>query len=108
RIDMMGVVVTAAGDDGRTDFVSRFFCPAVGIEEDPVCGSAHCTLGPYWAGKMGKSELRAYQASARGGELRVVVRGDVVTLGGRCVTTLRGELTDAAAPSKRASGVGAP
>jgi PhzF family phenazine biosynthesis protein len=89
-----GVIVTAAASDARdrVDFVSRFFAPAVGIDEDPVCGSAHCCLGPFWAQRLGKNELSGYQASARGGHVRVRVAGDRVILGGQAVTVLRGEL----------------
>lgn len=88
-----GVIVTSAPDSGRDyDFVSRFFAPAVGIEEDPVTGSAHCCLGPYWAGKIGRNAFSALQASRREGRLRVVVRGDRVELTGNAVTVLRGEL----------------
>ena len=86
-----GFIVTAAGS-GRYDFVSRFFAPACGIPEDPVTGSAHCALAPYWAPRLGKLEMLAYQASRRGGEVRVTVAGNRVRLGGRAVTTLRGEL----------------
>ena len=87
-----GVIVTAAASDPRFDFVSRFFAPAVGIDEDPVCGSAHCCLGPFWAERLGKNELAAYQASAHGGHVHVRVAGDRVILGGQAVTVLRGEL----------------
>lgn len=73
------------------DFVSRFFAPAVGVNEDPVTGSAHCALGPYWAAKFGKQSFVAYQASPRGGMLQVTVDADRVRLGGRAVTVLRGE-----------------
>jgi PhzF family phenazine biosynthesis protein len=90
-----GVMVTSRSALADYDFVSRFFAPAAGIDEDPVTGSAHCALGPYWAGKLGKKELRAYQASARGGSMRVGVRGGGrVCLIGRAVTVLRGELLD--------------
>jgi len=91
-VDSRGVIVTATGNGGPYDFVSRFFGPAVGINEDPVTGSAHCVLGPYWAGRLGKSSFHAYQASARGGEVRVAVVGDRVKLGGKAVTVARGEL----------------
>ncbi len=74
------------------DFVSRFFAPAVGVNEDPVTGSAHCGLGPFWGRRLGKQEVLGYQASARGGSVRVKMRGDRVTLGGRAVTVMRGEL----------------
>jgi PhzF family phenazine biosynthesis protein len=91
-----GIVVTARSDDDRYDFVSRFFAGPAGIDEDPVCGSAHCALAPYWAEILGKTELMAHQVSARGGALRVAVLGDRVRLEGQAVTTLRGELTEAA------------
>jgi predicted PhzF superfamily epimerase YddE/YHI9 len=86
------VIVTAASDDRRFDFISRFFAPTAGIDEDPVTGSAHCCLGPFWGDRLGKSELVAFQASARGGIVHVEVRGDRVILGGRAVLVLRGEL----------------
>jgi PhzF family phenazine biosynthesis protein len=92
KIRTRGIIVTAASDDPRYDFLSRFFAPGAGVDEDPVTGSAHCCLGPYWQGKLGKADLRAYQASRRGGELGVSVRGDRVLLTGRAVTVLRGEL----------------
>ncbi|MBI2741242.1 MAG: PhzF family phenazine biosynthesis protein [Rhodospirillales bacterium] len=84
-----GVVVTAPGE-GRHDCVSRYFAPAKGIPEDPVTGGAHCALTPYWTERLGKSELRAFQASARGGELRCRLRGDRVELEGSCVFYLEG------------------
>jgi PhzF family phenazine biosynthesis protein len=87
-----GVIVTAPSMNGVYDFVSRFFAPGAGIPEDPVTGSAHCGLGPYWAEKLGKKELIGYQASARGGTVRVHLEGDRVQLGGHAVTVLRGEL----------------
>ena len=87
-----GVIVTSRTDVARYDFVSRFFAPAAGVDEDHVTGSAHCCLGPYWAERLGKSELLAYQASPRGGEVRVKVLGERVLLGGQAVTILRGEL----------------
>jgi predicted PhzF superfamily epimerase YddE/YHI9 len=87
-----GVIVTARSDDPRYDFVSRFFAPAVGVNEDPVTGSAHCCLGPYWAAKLGKPDLLAYQCSPRGGVVRVSVRGDRVLLGGQAVTVQRAQL----------------
>jgi predicted PhzF superfamily epimerase YddE/YHI9 len=90
-LPVRGVIITAPGS-GPYDFVSRFFAPGAGVDEDPVTGSAHCTLGPYWSERLGKSSFRAFQASARGGELRVEVAGDRVKLGGRAVTVLRGEL----------------
>lgn len=84
-----GVIVTAASS-GKYDFVSRFFAPAVGINEDPVTGSAHCALGPYWQKRLGKSQFFAYQASARGGEMRVTVIDKRVLLEGKAVTTITG------------------
>lgn len=92
KIDVRGVIVTARATTAGFDFVSRFFAPGSGIDEDPVTGSAHCCLGPYWAKKLGKSDLVAYQASPRGGVVRVRVAGDRVKLGGQAVTVLRGEL----------------
>jgi PhzF family phenazine biosynthesis protein len=91
-IQARGVMITAAASSAGFDFVSRFFAPAVGIDEDPVTGSAHCCLGPYWGAKLGTTELKAYQASARGGIVRVRLAGDRVILGGHAVTILRGEL----------------
>lgn len=90
RLDRSGVIVTATGD-GPYDFVSRYFAPAKGIPEDPVTGGAHCALTPYWAGRLGKMQLRAYQASPRGGELQGRLVGDRVELGGTCVFYLQGE-----------------
>jgi PhzF family phenazine biosynthesis protein len=92
-VPVRGVIVTAPAADPRYDFVSRFFAPASGVPEDPVTGSAHCCLGPFWATKLGKIDLIGYQVSKRGGEVRVGVRGGRVLLGGRAVTVLRGELT---------------
>lgn len=91
-LGVRGLIVTAAADDTEHDFVSRFFAPAVGVDEDPVTGSAHCTLGLHWAQRLGRDELRGYQASARGGTVRVRVRGDRVGLGGSAVTVDRGLL----------------
>jgi predicted PhzF superfamily epimerase YddE/YHI9 len=92
RLGTRGVIVTARSDDGKYDFVSRFFAPGSGIPEDPVTGSAHCGLGPFWAPRLGKQELVGYQASARGGVVRVRLQGDRAFLGGQAVTVLRGEL----------------
>ena len=89
-----GVIVTSRSDDPRYDFLSRFFAPAAGVDEDPVTGSAHCCLGPYWAAKLGKADLVAYQASARGGVVKMGVRGERVGLGGQAVTVLRGEVVN--------------
>jgi len=87
-----GVIVTAPADDTRADFVSRFFAPRAGIPEDHVTGSAHSCLGPYWAERLGRSALTGYQASSRGGFVRVRLDGERVVLGGRAVTVMRGEL----------------
>lgn len=92
RLPVRGVVVTALSDDRGHDFVSRFFAPRLGIPEDPVTGSAHCGLGPFWAARLGRNELSGYQASSRGGTVLVRVAGDRVHLGGQAVTVLRGEL----------------
>ncbi len=91
-VECRGVMVTARSDSDEYDFISRFFGPAVGIPEDPVTGSAHCCLGPYWAKKLGKPNLMAHQSSPRGGVIRVQVVGDRVKLGGQAITVLRGEL----------------
>ena len=85
-----GVIATAPGDD--VDFVSRFFAPGYGIDEDPVTGSAHCALAPYWSKRLKRNELRGYQASERGGEVRTRLEGDRVKLGGQAVTVLKCEL----------------
>lgn len=82
KVDCRGVIVTAPGHAPNVDFVSRFFAPRVGVPEDPVTGSAHCTLAPYWAERLGRDELRAAQISARGGEVFCVHRGERVTLAG--------------------------
>ena len=85
-------VLTAPADDPEFDFVSRSFGPKFGIDEDPVTGSSHCALGPYWGDQLGKTEMTGFQASARGGVVRVRVDGDRAVLGGRAVTITRGEL----------------
>ena len=90
-LDCFGVIVTAPGR--TSDFVSRFFAPGAGIPEDPVTGSAHCTLIPYWSERLGKKKLHAFQVSERGGELFCVDRGDRVTIGGKAVTYLSGTIT---------------
>ncbi len=87
-----GIQVTARAATPGFDMVSRFFAPASGIDEDPVTGSAHCCLGPYWSERLGKSSLLGYQASRRGGVVRIEIAGDRVRLGGQAVTVLRGEL----------------
>ncbi len=90
-LDRDGVIVTARGD-GDYDFVSRYFAPAKGVPEDPVTGSAHCMLAPYWAKKLGKTAFRAFQASARGGEVICRLVGDRVELEGGCVFYLEGHV----------------
>lgn len=87
-----GLIVTAAADTPGLDFVSRYFAPGVGIDEDPVTGSAHCALGPYWVPRLAKSEFRARQVSRRGGEIAVRVLGERVQLGGEAATVFLGEL----------------
>lgn len=98
-LPVRGVIVTSCVKSGSEteanssyDFVSRFFAPASGIDEDPVTGSAHCALGPFWQDRLGKDVLSAYQASPRGGEIQVRCRGDRVGLRGQAVTVLKGEL----------------
>jgi predicted PhzF superfamily epimerase YddE/YHI9 len=95
-LPVRGVIITARGEGTGSqpsfDFVSRFFAPGSGVDEDPVTGSAHCTLGPYWASRLGKTSFLAWQASARGGAVRVRLEGDRVRLGGRAVTVLQGRL----------------
>ena len=93
RIGGRGVIVTSRPAGGAFDFVSRFFAPAVGIDEDPVTGSAHCCLGPFWQRRLGRETLTGYQASARGGVVRVRMAGDRVVLGGQAVTVFRTTLT---------------
>jgi predicted PhzF superfamily epimerase YddE/YHI9 len=91
-VDARGVIVTAASATSDHDFVSRYFAPNAGVPEDPVTGSTHCFLGPYWMKRLGRDELVGYQASERGGHVRVRPRDDRVLLGGRAVMVLRGEL----------------
>jgi PhzF family phenazine biosynthesis protein len=91
-LDRFAVIVTAPGTDG-IDFVSRFFAPARGVDEDPVTGSAHCTLIPYWAERLGKTRLEARQLSRRGGALSCVLRGDRVTIAGRAALYLTGTIS---------------
>ena len=93
-LPIRGIIVTSGSSATRYDFVSRFFAPGAGIDEDPVTGSAHCCLGPFWAKRLGKREFVAYQASERGGVVRVRVVGDRVYLGGQAVTVFHGELID--------------
>ncbi len=92
RLPVRGTIVTSRADLPGYDFISRFFAPAVGVPEDPVTGSAHCTLGPFWKSILKKDTFLAYQASARGGILKVAVEGERVKLQGQAVTVLRGEL----------------
>lgn len=92
QLPVRGIIVTAASDDERFDFVSRFFAPGVNIAEDPVTGSAHCSLAPFWAERLGKSKMTGYQASWRGGVVGVEMRGERVQLIGRAVTIMSGEL----------------
>jgi len=99
HLPVRGVIVTARSAGAGFDFVSRFFAPGSGIDEDPVTGSAHCCLGPFWAQRLGKTGLMAFQASARGGVVRVRVAGERVRLGGQAVTVLSGELSSAAGPA---------
>jgi PhzF family phenazine biosynthesis protein len=94
KIPAQGVIATCRSDAPDFDFVSRYFAPAVGIDEDPVTGSAHCSLGPFWSERLGKTQMTARQASSRGGIVRVGVYGDRVVLGGRAVTVLEGVLLD--------------
>jgi PhzF family phenazine biosynthesis protein len=90
--DCWATAATAPGENG-VDFVSRFFAPRQGIDEDPATGSSHCTLVPYWAKRLGKTELEARQLSRRGGALRCALRGDRVNIGGRAVLYLEGQIT---------------
>jgi PhzF family phenazine biosynthesis protein len=92
KIPVRGVIVTSRSSSPEFDFVSRFFAPGSGVDEDPVTGSAHTALGPYWGERLGKSEFTAYQASARGGVVRVRLSGERVILGGQAVTVMTGEL----------------
>jgi predicted PhzF superfamily epimerase YddE/YHI9 len=86
------VIASAPGDAPGVDFVSRFFAPYAGVPEDPVTGSAHCVLTPYWARRLGRDQLQARQVSRRGGELRCTLRGDRVDLAGRAALYLRGTI----------------
>ncbi len=91
-IDARGVIITSLSDSGKYDFISRFFAPRFGIDEDPVTGSAHCCLGPYWGNKLNKTELSAFQASPRGGYINMVLKGKRILLSGQAVTVLSGEI----------------
>ncbi|HEX8853296.1 MAG TPA: PhzF family phenazine biosynthesis protein, partial [Pyrinomonadaceae bacterium] len=90
RLDCVGIIATAEGREA--DFVSRFFAPAAGVDEDPVTGSAHCTLVPYWSARLGKTQMRALQVSERGGELFCEQRGERVGLSGHAVLYSEGHL----------------
>ena len=92
RLGTRGVIVTAISENGQVDFVSRFFCPSLGIDEDPVTGSAHCCLAPFWAERLGRDELVGFQASRRGGFVKCTLAGDRVLLGGQAVTILSGAM----------------
>ena len=92
KLEVRGIIVTAQADTEGFDFVSRFFAPSTGVDEDPVTGSAHCCLGPYWRRRLGRDTFTARQVSERGGLVKVAVRGERVTLSGQAVTVLRGEL----------------
>jgi predicted PhzF superfamily epimerase YddE/YHI9 len=92
KVDCWAAIVTAPGEDD-IDFVSRFFAPKQGVPEDPVTGSAHCTLVPYWAARLGKVELEARQLSRRGGALRCALNGNRVSIGGRAVVYLEGQIS---------------
>ena len=92
QLPVRGVIVTSRAASREFDFVSRFFAPRLGVDEDPVCGSAHCCLGPYWGEKLGRTELTGHQVSQRGGIVRVRIEGRRIALIGRAVTVLRGEL----------------
>jgi len=94
KLPFRGLIVTAPATSKPYDFVSRFFAPRVGIDEDPVTGSAHCCLGPYWQKRLGKNEFLAQQVSARGGVIRVRVCGNHVKISGEAVTVLRAELSE--------------
>lgn len=92
-LDCRGLIVTAASDGNPNDFVSRFFAPQSGIPEDPVTGSAHCALAPFWSARLGRAALTGYQASKRGGTVKTILQGDRVILRGTAITILKGELS---------------
>jgi PhzF family phenazine biosynthesis protein len=92
KLDARGLIVTCRAEGTTFDFLSRFFAPQSGIAEDPVTGSAHCCLGPFWAGRLNRRQLVGFQASPRGGSVRVTVNGARVTLGGQAVTVYSGTL----------------
>ena len=92
KVQCRGIIVTSQADTEKYDFVSRFFAPAIGVNEDPVTGSAHCCLGPYWKSRLGKPEFLAFQLSERGGTIRVRVKSERVILSGQAVTVIKGEI----------------
>jgi PhzF family phenazine biosynthesis protein len=91
-VEARGIIVTASSKAPEVDFVSRFFAPGSGVDEDPVTGSSHCALAPFWGERLGRAEMTGYQASRRGGTVHVRLDGDRVVLGGHAVTVMRGEL----------------
>ena len=91
-ISVRGVIVTSCSSSSDFDFVSRFFAPGSGIDEDPVTGSAHCALAPFWKSRLKKDQFVAYQASPRGGILHIRIEGDRVKLAGRAATVVKGDL----------------
>jgi predicted PhzF superfamily epimerase YddE/YHI9 len=101
RIPVRGVIVTSASESPAFDFLSRYFAPAAGIDEDHVTGSAHCCLAPFWSEQLDKHAMTAFQASGRGGIVHVRVAGDRVVLGGQAVTTLDGRLSEALCATSR-------
>ncbi len=94
QLAVRGVIVTAQSSHAGYDFVSRFFAPNCGVPEDPVCGSAHCCMGPFWHGRLGKTQMIAHQVSPRGGVIHVGYAGERIILGGHAVTVMRGEIWD--------------
>jgi PhzF family phenazine biosynthesis protein len=98
HVNLRGVIVTAKASSPGFDFISRFFAPGAGVDEDPVTGSSHTALTPYWSKKLGKKEMTAYQASARGGILQVIDRGERVEIQGKAVTVFSAELTSDSMP----------
>jgi len=92
--DTRGIIVTSLSKDARFDFVSRFFAPSVGLNEDPVTGSAHCALAPFWSARLGKSAMIGFQASRRGGTVCVTLNADRVLLGGKAITVMEGKLSE--------------
>ncbi len=100
RMDQQGVIVTTAKGVAGFDFASRYFCPALGIDEDPVTGSAHCFLAPYWAARLGKKQFHALQASKGHGILDVTLKGERTLIAGQCVTALKGHLPSTTTKTK--------